>query len=64
MAKRQVVRRLNQQPKDGKPILNTPAGMYAPDWDNPAVQAARVLPKSEQPRRIQVGNDGIIKRGR
>jgi len=60
MAKsRQVQKRLNDAPQAPKP-----AERYAADWDNPNVQSARVAPLGSAPKRIPVGNDGIVKRGK
>jgi hypothetical protein len=57
---RQPSKRLNKQPSNELTILSKPEGMYAPDWDKPSVQQARVRPADGTPRRIQVGNDGIV----
>lgn len=54
-------KKLNGFTKPGVPVINTPAGMYAPDWDDPKVQLERVVPKSEQPRYIGKGPSGIEK---
>ena len=54
-----VIKKLNRQTKPTPPPLSQPADMYAPDWDLPETQMARVLTRAQTPRKIDKGNPGI-----
>jgi len=56
-----AIKVMNRRVKPGVPVINTPAGMYAPDWDDPKVQADRVLKREQTPRLIGRGPSGLDK---
>lgn len=54
-----VIKKLNRQTKPTPAPLSTKADRYAADWDDPAVQIARVRTRAQTPTWIGPGNPGI-----
>lgn len=48
-------KRLQPKPDYVQPILSTPAGMYAPDWDSLKAKAAR-RDRESRPNRVNPGD--------
>ncbi len=63
MARGKAQQQMGRQRKTAPPPLSRKQDMYAPEWDDPNVQQARVIDRNTTQKKVERGNAGILKRG-